>query len=420
MFDIVKIHARQVLDSRGNPTVEADVTLSGGAAGRAIVPSGASTGTFEALEMRDGGKDFGGKGVTKAIANVNEIIAPAVTGMNARDQLAIDNKMTELDGTPNKSRLGANAILAVSLAAAHAAANARNVPLYAHIRSLLPYPDTEYRLPIPMINIINGGAHADNKLDAQEFMIMPTGAASESEAIKMGAEVFHALKSVLIKAGQPTNVGDEGGFAPNFDNSRQALDVIIQAIKNAGYRAGKDVAIALDPAASEFYKNDAYEFEGQKLSSEQMVGFYEKLAAEYPIVSIEDGLAEEDWAGWKLLTDRMGGRIKIIGDDLFATNPERLQRGIDEKTTNAILVKVNQIGTLSETLAVIKMAQDAGFEVVVSHRSGETEDTTIADLAVATNVGLIKTGSMSRSDRTAKYNRLLRIEEQLGVSAKYA
>jgi len=419
MFEIAKIHARQVLDSRGNPTVEADVTLPG-AIGRAIVPSGASTGTHEALEKRDGGRDFMGRGVMQAILNVNDIIAPALMGMDASDQKAIDDRMIGLDGTPNKSKLGANAILAVSLAAAHAAANQKFAPLYEHLRALYPLPATCYLLPRPMINIINGGAHADNGLDAQEFMIVPVGAKTEAQAIKMGAEVFHALKFVLQKSGQPTNVGDEGGFAPAFDTSRQALDVIIQAINAAEYKPGADVAIALDPAASEFYKDGVYEFEGQKLSAQQMVDFYEKLVDEYPIISIEDGLAEDDWAGWKILTDRLGSKIQIVGDDLFATDPARLKRGIDEGITNAILVKPNQAGTLTETLTVIKMAQDAGFGVVISHRSGETEDTTISDLAVATNAGQIKTGSMSRSDRVAKYNRLLRIEEELGQNAKYA
>ncbi|MCL1786173.1 MAG: phosphopyruvate hydratase [Alphaproteobacteria bacterium] len=419
MFEIAKIHARQILDSRGNPTVEADV-WAGDVMGRAAVPSGASTGTFEALEMRDGGRDFGGRGVTRAIANVNEIIAPALVGMSAADQSAIDNKMIELDGTPNKSALGANAILAVSLAVANAAANAKGVPLYEHLRSLYLLPATCYLLPRPMINILNGGAHADNGLDIQEFMIVPVGAESESDAIRMGAEIFHALKSVLKKSGQPTNVGDEGGFAPNFNDSRQALSAIMSAIDAAGYKPGADVAIALDPAASEFYKDGFYEFESQKLSSEQMVDFYEKLVSEYPIISIEDGMAEDDMAGWKLMTERLGQKIQIVGDDIFVTNPERLKRGIDDGIANAILVKMNQIGTLTETLSTIKMARDAGYGVVISHRSGETEDTSIADLAVATNAGQIKTGSMSRTDRTAKYNRLLRIEEQLGKNAEYA
>ncbi|MCL2331368.1 MAG: phosphopyruvate hydratase [Proteobacteria bacterium] len=453
MFEIKNIHARQIMDSRGNPTTECDITLTGGAIGRAAVPSGASTGSHEALELRDGGAAFGGKGVTKAVKNVNEIIAPAIVGMDARDQAATDNKMIALDGTPNKSKLGANAILAVSMAAAHACAKQKGVPLYQHLRDLIATPlgggchseavtggglgsqsepplaslrsalppkrGENHVLPRPMMNIINGGAHADNGLDAQEFMIIPTGAKIESDAVRMGAEVFAHLKSILKKGGHSTNVGDEGGFAPNFNSTAEALDAIVAAVAAAGYRPGGDISFGMDVAASEFYKNGAYEFEGKKLSSAQMVEFYEKLITEYPIISIEDGLSEDDWDGWKLLTEKIGGRIQLVGDDLFVTNPERLKRGIDGRIANAILIKVNQIGTLSETLTTIKMAQDAKYGVIISHRSGETEDTTIADLAVATNAGQIKTGSMSRTDRMAKYNQLLRIEEELGAKAKY-
>ncbi|MDR1207305.1 MAG: phosphopyruvate hydratase [Rickettsiales bacterium] len=419
MFNITKITARQIIDSRGNPTVECDVTLSGGALGRAAVPSGASTGTHEALELRDGGPAYMGKGVLGAVKNVNIVIAPVIIGLDAREQAAIDNKMIELDGTPNKARLGANAILAVSMAAAHAAAKQAGKPLYEHIRSLFPLPSSLWALPRPMMNIINGGAHADNGLDAQEFMIIPVGAKTESDAIRMGAEVFHNLKSILKRSGNSTNVGDEGGFAPNFNSTAQALDTIVAAVKAAGYEPGHNIAFGMDVASSEFYKDGVYEFEGKKLSGDDMIDFYEKLTAEYPIISIEDGLAEDDWNGWKKLTDKIGGRVQIVGDDLFVTNPERLKRGIDMGAANAILIKVNQIGSVTETLAAIKMAQNAGYGVIISHRSGETEDTTIADLAVAVNAGQIKTGSMSRTDRVCKYNRLLRIEEQLGANAKY-
>ncbi|MCL1902346.1 MAG: phosphopyruvate hydratase [Alphaproteobacteria bacterium] len=417
MFEITKIRARQVIDSRGNPTVEADVYLKGGAMGRAAVPSGASTGTHEALELRDGGPAYMGKGVLTAVKNVNEIIAPELIGMDARKQSEIDNKMLGLDGTKNKAKLGANAILAVSMATAHAAAKQSGMPLYKYIAGI--YGVTGNTLPRPMMNIINGGAHADNGLDAQEFMIIPTGAKNESEAIRMGAEVFHNLKSILKKGGNSTNVGDEGGFAPNFNTSREALDTIMAAISAAGYTPGKDISIGMDVASSEFYKDGAYEFEGKKMSSDDMVDFYEKLISEYPIISIEDGMAEEDWDGWKKLTQRIGSKIQLVGDDLFVTNPEYLKRGIDTGTANAILIKVNQIGSLTETLGAIKMAQDAKYGVVISHRSGETEDTTLADLAVAVNAGQIKTGSMSRSDRIAKYNQLMRIEEELGTDAKY-
>lgn len=418
MFLIKNIHSRQIIDSRGNPTIECDVELSGGAIGRAAVPSGASTGSFEALELRDGGSAFMGKGVLKAVKNVNEIIKPSLIGLDASKQSEIDNKMIEMDSTANKENLGANAILSVSLAIAHAVAKQKNIPLYKYIAEIYgnSHPDL---LPRPMMNIINGGAHADNGLDAQEFMIIPNGAKSESDAIRMGSEIFHNLKSILKKSGNSTNVGDEGGFAPNFNSSRTALDTIMSAISAAGYIAGEQVSIGLDVAATEFYKDGFYEFEGQKLSSDQMIEFYEKLISDYPIISIEDGLAEEDWLGWKELTEKLGQKCQLVGDDLFVTNPKRLEKGIDGNVANAILIKVNQIGSLTETLAAIKMAQNANYGVIISHRSGETEDTTIADLAVATNAGQIKTGSMSRTDRVAKYNQLLRIEEQLATNAKY-
>ena len=418
MYEIKSVHARQIMDSRGNPTVECDIVLSGGARGRAAVPSGASTGSFEALELRDGGDAYMGKGVATAVRNVNEIIAPAIIGMMANDQTALDEKMLALDGTQNKDKLGANAILAVSLAAAHAAANQSGMPLYKYIASVYGNANPCV-LPRPMMNIINGGAHADNGLDAQEFMIIPNGAKSESDAIRMGSEIFHHLKKILKSGGNSTNVGDEGGFAPNFHSCAQALDTIIAAIRDAGYTPGEKVSIGLDVASSEFYADGVYNFEGKKLSSDQMIEFYEQLIAAYPIISIEDALAEEDWAGWKKLTETIGGKCQLVGDDLFVTNPARLRRGIDAGVANAILIKVNQIGTLTETLRAIKMAQDANYGVIISHRSGETEDTTIADLAVATNAGQIKTGSMSRTDRMAKYNQLLRIEEELDKSAKY-
>lgn len=418
MYEIKKVHARQIMDSRGNPTIECDIVLSGGARGRAAVPSGASTGSFEALELRDGGAAYMGKGVLTAVKNVNEIIAPAICGMDAGAQTELDEKMLALDGTSNKDKLGANAILAVSLAAAHAVANQKQIPLYEYIASIYGNA-TPNVLPRPMMNIINGGAHADNGLDAQEFMIIPNGAKSENEAIRMGSEIFHNLKSILKKGGNSTNVGDEGGFAPNFHSCKEALDTIIAAIRAAGYTPGDQVSIGLDVASSEFYKDGVYSFEGNKLSSDEMIAFYEKLIAEYPIISIEDALAEEDWDGWKKLTDKIGHKCQLVGDDLFVTNPARLKRGIDAGVANAILIKVNQIGSLTETLRAIKMAQTAKYGVIISHRSGETEDTTIADLAVATNAGQIKTGSMSRTDRMAKYNQLIRIEEELGKSAKY-
>jgi len=418
MYSITKIHARQIMDSRGNPTIECDVTLDSGAFGRAAVPSGASTGKFEAIELRDGNKTFMGRSVLNAIKNVNEIIAPAIIGMDATKQSEIDNKMLELDGTPNKSKLGANAILSVSLAVAHAAANAMQLPLYKYIAKIYGNPNPCV-LPRPMMNIINGGVHADNGLDAQEFMIIPNGAKNEFEAIQMGMEVFHNLKTILKKSGNSTNVGDEGGFAPNFSSCRQALDTIISAINAAGYKPGTDISIGLDVASSEFFENGIYSFEGNKFTSDEMISYYEKLIGEYPIISIEDALAEEDWSAWEKLTQKIGDKCQLVGDDLFVTNPSRLERGIASHVANAILIKVNQIGTLTETLHAIKIAQDANYGVIVSHRSGETEDTTIADLAVATNAGQIKTGSMSRTDRMAKYNQLLRIEEELDKSAKY-
>lgn len=418
MFEIKKIHARQIMDSRGNPTIECDIELSGGAFGRAAVPSGASTGTFEALELRDGGDAYMGKGVLTAVKNVNKIIAPALIGMDASKQTELDEKMLALDGTPNKDKLGANAILAVSMALAHAAANAKHIPLYKYIADVYGN-DTPCVLPRPMMNIINGGAHADNGLDAQEFMIIPNGATSETEAIRMGSEIFHNLKSILKKGGNSTNVGDEGGFAPNFNSCAEALDTIVAAIRSAGYEPGTQVSIGLDVASSEFYSDGVYNFEGKKLTSDEMIAFYEKLISDYPIISIEDALAEEDWDGWKKLTEKIGDKCQLVGDDLFVTNPARLARGIEKGVANAILIKVNQIGSLTETLRAIKMAQDANYGVIISHRSGETEDTTIADLAVATNAGQIKTGSMSRTDRMAKYNQLIRIEEELDNCAKY-
>lgn len=418
MFEIKSVHARQIMDSRGNPTIECDVKLSGGAFGRAAVPSGASTGSFEALELRDGGNAYMGKGVMTAVKNVNEIIAPVIIGMPANDQTALDEKMLALDGTANKEKLGANAILAVSLAAARASAEQSGLPLYKYIANVYGN-ENPCVLPRPMMNIINGGAHADNGLDAQEFMIIPNGAKNEADAIRMGSEIFHHLKKILKSGGNSTNVGDEGGFAPNFHSCAQALDTIIAAIRDAGYVPGDQVSIGLDVASSEFYADGVYNFEGKKLSSDQMIEFYEKLIAQYPIISIEDALAEEDWDGWRKLTDAIGKKCQLVGDDLFVTNPVRLHRGIDAGVANAILIKVNQIGTLTETLRAIKMAQDAKYGVIISHRSGETEDTTIADLAVATNAGQIKTGSMSRTDRMAKYNQLLRIEEELDKSAKY-
>lgn len=419
MSAIKTIHARQILDSRGNPTVEVDLTLESGAFGRAAVPSGASTGAYEAVELRDGGDAYGGKAVTKAVANVNGEIAGALAGVDASDQAALDQAMLDLDGTENKGRLGANAILGVSMAAAKAAAAEQGVPLFQYVGSLGGY-DAKV-LPTPMMNILNGGAHADNPVDIQEFMVMPISAANFSEGLRAGAEIFHALKKQLSAAGHNTNVGDEGGFAPAVKSSEEALDFIMKSIEAAGYKVGEDIVIALDSAATEFYKDGKYNLagEGKVLGSDEMVRYYEDLCAKYPIVSIEDGLDEDDWDGWTNLTATIGDKVQLVGDDLFVTNPKRLAQGIEQKSANAILVKVNQIGTLSETLEAIAMAKKAGFGVVLSHRSGETEDATIADLAVATNAGQIKTGSLSRSDRTAKYNQLLRIEEALGSAAQY-
>jgi enolase len=416
MTAIADIHAREILDSRGNPTVEVEVTLDSGALGRAAVPSGASTGAHEAVEKRDGGTRYGGRGVLQAVGAVNGEIFDALSGFDAADQLRIDRTLVVLDGTPNKGRLGANAILGVSLACAKASAIELDQPLYryvggAHARTL----------PVPMMNIVNGGVHADNPIDLQEFMIMPVGAASCTEAIRMGSEIFHALRKKLHDAGHNTNVGDEGGFAPNLASADAALGFVMQAIEAAGYHPGEDVVLALDPAASEFFRDGKYHLtgEGRVLDAAGMVAFYGDLVARYPIVSIEDGLAEDDWAGWELLTRELGQKIQLVGDDLFVTNPARLKEGIARAAGNALLVKVNQIGTLSETLDAIEIAVRAGYGVVFSHRSGETEDATIADLAVATNAGQIKTGSLSRSDRLAKYNQLIRIEEQLGESALY-
>ena len=415
MSVIERITAREIIDSRGNPTIEADVILSSGALGRAAVPSGASTGTREAIELRDGDKTrFGGKGVCKAVENVKTVLAEAVVGMDAHDLAGIDARLRAADGSDNKGKLGANALLAVSLAAAQAVASDESQALYHYLGG-----DKAVTLPVPMMNIINGGAHADNSVDMQEFMIIPAGAPSFSEALRYGVEVFHALKKVLHDKGFNTAVGDEGGFAPDLPSNEAAIEVILEAIKAAGYEAGKDVFIGLDVASSEFYKDGAYalESEGKQFTSEEFVAFLEKWVDKYPIISIEDGMAENDWSGWKLLTERLGNRVQLVGDDLFVTNPAILKEGIEKGIANAILIKVNQIGTLSETLEAIRMAQAVDYGVIVSHRSGETEDTTIADLAVATNAGQIKTGSLSRSDRVAKYNRLLRIEEALGERA---
>ena len=417
MSEIVDIRGREIIDSRGNPTVEADVITADGAIGRAAAPSGASTGSREALELRDGDKTrFCGRGVLKAVANIAGELNAAVSGMEVSDQEAIDRKMIELDGTENKDRLGANAILAVSLAAAHAAAQENCLPLY---RYLSPGP---YRMPVPMMNIINGGAHADNSVDIQEFMILPTGASSVREAIRYGAEVFHSLKSVLKGRGLNTAVGDEGGFAPDLPSNEAAIEVILEAIDNAGFKMGSDIYLGLDVASSEFYRDGMYDLasEGRKFDAAGFVNYLASLADRYPIISIEDGMDESDWDGWKLLTDRLGDRIQLVGDDLFVTNTKILARGIEQKVANSILIKFNQIGTLTETMEAIRMAHDAGYSSVISHRSGETEDTTIADLVVAANTGQIKTGSLSRSDRVAKYNQLMRIEDQLGDDAVYA
>ena len=420
MSIINNIHARQVLDSRGNPTVEVEVMTNQGIVGRAIVPSGASTGIHEAVELRDGDKGvYMGKGVLKAVNNVNTVLNEQLTGAYIFDQLAIDSKMLEIDGTSNKGSLGANAILGVSMAVARAAADSVNLPLYKYIGGV-----GAHTLPVPMMNILNGGSHADNKIDIQEFMVMPAGASSFSEGLRWGTEIFHHLKTVLKSKGMSTNVGDEGGFAPNLSSNEEALEVIIQAIENAGYRPGEDVYLALDAASSEFYLKDEgvyhlHKSTGEKLSSSDMVDYFDNWAKKYPIVSIEDGLDEDDWSGWKLMTEKMGDRVQLVGDDLFVTNTERLKKGIDEDIANSILVKVNQIGTLSETIAAVDMAHRNSYTSVISHRSGETEDTTIADLSVALNTGQIKTGSASRTDRIAKYNQLLRIEEELGNQAYY-
>jgi enolase len=415
---IIDIVAREILDSRGNPTIEVEVVLEDGSMGRAAVPSGASTGAHEAVELRDGDKSrYGGKGVLKAVASVENEILEAIGGMQAEDQIEIDQAMIDLDGTPNKGRLGANAILGVSLAVAKAAAEASGLPLYRYVGG------TQARvLPVPMMNIINGGAHADNPIDFQEFMIMPVGAPSLAEAVRMGAEVFHVLKSGLKQAGHNTNVGDEGGFAPNLASAEQALDFVLKSIETAGYRPGEDIRIALDCAATEFFKGGAYVYEGEGKSRtpREQAEYLAKLASQYPIASIEDGMSEDDWEGWKILTDLVGKTCQLVGDDLFVTNVTRLSDGIKKGVANSILIKVNQIGTLTETLAAVDMAHRAGYTSVMSHRSGETEDATIADLAVATNCGQIKTGSLSRSDRLAKYNQLIRIEEELGASALYA
>ena len=418
MTEIIDIHARQILDSRGNPTVEVDVTLADGSMGRAAVPSGASTGAHEAVELRDGNKKvYLGKGVLKAVAAVNDELSDAICGMDAEDQVGIDSAMIEIDGTPNKARLGANAILGVSLAVAKAAADAAALPLYRYVGGT-----SARTLPVPMMNIVNGGAHADNPIDFQEFMIMPIGAPTFAEGLRMGAEIFHTLKGALKKAGHNTNVGDEGGFAPNLLSAEAALDFVMQAIDAAGFKAGKDIYLAMDCAATEFFKNGAYHYEGEgKVRSiQEQAEYLAKLASTYPIVSIEDGLSEDDWEGWKLVTDLIGSKCQLVGDDLFVTNVTRLSQGISQGVANSILVKVNQIGSLTETLAAVDMAHRAGYTSVMSHRSGETEDSTIADLAVATNCGQIKTGSLARSDRTAKYNQLLRIEEELGSTAIYA
>ncbi len=417
MTDIAKIIAREIIDSRGNPTVEADVTLSNGVVGRAAVPSGASTGAREAIELRDGAARYLGKGVQTAVANVNGEIAQAIVGMDANDQAALDAKLIELDGTDNKARLGANALLAASLAVAHAAANDAGVGLYQYLGG-----ETQYKMPVPMMNIINGGSHADNSVDMQEFMILPVGATSLAEAVRFGAEVFHTLKKVLTEKGLNTAVGDEGGFAPDLSSNEEAIEVILEAITRAGYEPGKDICLGLDCASSEYYKNGKYELasEGKSFDAAEMVDFLEAWVDKYPIISIEDGLDEADWDGWKLLTERLGNKVQLVGDDLFVTNPSIFKEGIDKNIANSILIKLNQIGTLSETLEAIRMAQAAGYTAVISHRSGETEDVTIADLAVATNAGQIKTGSLSRSDRVAKYNQLLRIEQELGDNASFA
>jgi enolase 1/2/3 len=416
LSEIERVHGRQTLDSRGNPTVEVDVLLKSGASGRAAVPSGASTGEFEAVELRDGGDAWGGKGVSRAVGNVNGELAEAVRGIDPADQHGLDRALIERDGTPNKGRLGANAILGVSLAGAKAAAAEAGLPLWRYLGG-----EAAHVLPVPMMNVLNGGAHADNKVDFQEFMVVPVGTGTYSDALRMGTEVFHALKRTLHDRGLSTAVGDEGGFAPDLDSNEAALKALIEGIEAAGYRPGEDLAIALDPATSEIFSDGAYvlEYEGRSLSPAEMAAYWAEMAGRYPILSIEDGMDEEDWDGWQALTEQIGERVQLVGDDLFVTNTERLRRGIDSGVANSILVKVNQIGTLTETLDAVRTAQGAGYTAVMSHRSGETEDTTIADLAVATGCGQIKTGAPSRSDRVAKYNQLLRIEEALGADASY-
>jgi enolase len=416
MSEITQVQARQVIDSRGNPTVEVDLRLASAASGRAIVPSGASTGEFEAVELRDGGEAFGGKGVTQAVANVRGELADAVMGLDADDQAALDRAMIDCDGTHNKGRLGANAILGISLAAAKASAEEHGLPLWRYLGG-----DAAHVLPVPMMNVLNGGAHADNKVDFQEFMVVPCGFDTYSRALRAGCEVFHALKGTLHERGLGTTVGDEGGFAPDLESNEQALEFLVAGIQAAGYKPGDEVAIALDPATSEIFNSGSYELEheGRSLSSAELADYWADLASRYPIVSIEDGMDEEDWDGWKVLTERIGSGVQLVGDDLFVTNTERLKRGIDLGVANSILVKVNQIGTLTETLDAVNTARQAGYSAVMSHRSGETEDVTIADLAVATGCGQIKTGAPSRTDRVAKYNQLLRIEEALGADAEY-
>ena len=413
-MEIIDVYARQILDSRGNPTIEVDVEIENGEVGRAAVPSGASTGEREALELRDGGKKFLGKGVEKAVKNVNEVIAPEITGMIVFEQRKIDRTLIELDGTENKSKLGANAILGVSLAVARAAANALDIPLYVYIGGI-----KANIMPVPLCNVINGGLHADNNLDIQEFMIAPIGAENFSDGYRMVAETFQVLKKTLKGKGYSISVGDEGGFAPNLKKNEEAIELIIKAIEDAGYKPGKDIAVALDTAASSLYEDGKYSFEGKKISSDDLIDYYEKIVKAYPIFSIEDGLAENDWDGWKKMTERLGSRIQIVGDDIFVTNPEIFKRGIKEGIANAILIKVNQIGTLTETLETIEMAQRNNYRTVISHRSGETEDSFIADLAVGVNAGQIKSGSLSRSERLCKYNQLVRIEEILGETAEY-
>ena len=415
MTTIKLIQAREILDSRGNPTVEVEVTLSDNRTGRAAVPSGASTGAFEAVELRDGGARYLGKGVVTAVENISKFIAPALIGKDPFDQRGIDDAMLALDGTANKSKLGANAILGVSLAVARAASNSKGLPLYSFVGGA----DASL-LPVPMMNILNGGAHADTNVDIQEFMIAPIGAGSFKESLRWGAEIYHSLKSVLKKRGLATSIGDEGGFAPNLESNRAALDLIVEAVEKAGYKLGSQIALAMDVAATEFHENGRYNFEGKSLTATEMIAYYKELVDSYPLVSIEDPLSEDDWDGWAAITKELGDRVQLVGDDLFVTNPTRLSRGIEAKTANALLVKVNQIGTLTETLDAVSMAHKAGYKSMMSHRSGETEDTTIADLAVAALCGQIKTGAPARSERVAKYNQLLRIEEELGQKAKYA